>query len=52
MVILTPMPGMTPDEIALLPICGRPAPGKGKHRDCSGAWSDAVICPAFNAAGR
>jgi hypothetical protein len=31
-------------------ICGRPAPGKGKHGGRCGAWSDAAICPAFDAA--
>ena len=33
-------------------ICGRPLPGKGKRSDRCCAWSDAVICPAFDAAGR
>src|SRR4051794_41257431 len=31
-------------------ICGRPLPGKGKLQDCLGAWSDAAICPASDAA--
>jgi len=34
-----------------LTICGRPPPGKGKRWGRCGAWSDAVICPAFDAAG-
>ena len=34
-----------------LSICGRPLPGKGKRSDRCCAWSDAVICPAFDAAG-
>ena len=33
-------------------ICGRPLPGKGKRWGRCCAWSDAVICPAFDAAGR
>jgi len=32
------------------PICGRPPPGKGKRWDRCCAWSDAVICPALDAA--
>ena len=35
----------------LLSICGRPLSGKGKRWDRCCAWSDAVICPAFDAAG-
>ena len=35
-----------------LSICGRPLSGKGKRWDRCCAWSDAVICPAFDAAGR
>src|SRR5215470_19102549 len=31
--------------------CGRPLSGKGKRWDRCCAWSDAVICPAFDAAG-
>ena len=34
-----------------LSICGRPLSGKGKRWDRCCAWSDAVICPAFDAAG-
>src|SRR5215471_15850263 len=33
-------------------LSGRPLPGKGKRWGRCGAWSDAVICPAFDAAGR
>src|SRR5215831_13275180 len=33
-------------------ICGRPLSGKGKRWGRCCAWSDAVICPAFDAAGR
>ena len=33
-------------------ICGRPPLGKGKRWDRCSAWSDAVICPALDAAGR
>ena len=33
-----------------LPICGRPLSGKGKRWDRCCAWSDAVICPAFDQA--
>jgi hypothetical protein len=36
----------------LLSICGRPRSGKGKRWGRCCAWSDAVICPAFDAAGR
>src|ERR1700720_1996255 len=36
----------------MLSICGRPLSGKGKRWDRCCAWSDAVICPAFDAAGR
>ena len=32
-------------------ICGRPLSGKGKRWDRCCAWSNAVICPAFDAAG-
>src|SRR4029077_18871911 len=32
--------------------CGRPLSGKGKRWGRCCAWSDAVICPAFDAAGR
>jgi NAD(P)-dependent dehydrogenase (short-subunit alcohol dehydrogenase family) len=35
-----------------LSICGRPLQGKGKRWDRRSAWSDAVICPAFDAARR
>jgi Carbohydrate esterase, sialic acid-specific acetylesterase len=35
-----------------LSICGRPLSRKGKRWDRCCAWSDAVICPAFGAAGR
>jgi hypothetical protein len=35
-----------------LPICGRPLSRKGKRWGRCCAWSDAVICPAFDAAGR
>jgi hypothetical protein len=35
-----------------LSICGRPLSGKGKRWGRCCAWSDAVICPAFDAAGR
>ena len=35
-----------------LTICGRPPPGKGKRWGRCCAWSDAVICPALDAAGR
>ena len=35
-----------------LTICGRPPLRKGKRMAWRGAWSDAVICPAFDAAGR
>ena len=35
-----------------LTICGRPLSGKGKRWGRCCAWSDAVICPAFDAAER
>src|SRR6516164_6615745 len=35
-----------------LSICGRLPLGKGKRTAWRGAWSDAVICPASDAAGR
>ena len=35
-----------------LPICGRPLSRKGKRWGRCCAWSDAVICPAFDGAGR
>src|SRR4029077_8441040 len=38
-------------ELLPLSICGRPLSGKGKRWDRCCAWSDAVICPAFDAAG-
>jgi len=39
------------DELPLS-ICGRPLSRKGKRWDRCCAWSDAVICPACDAAGR
>ena len=40
------------DGRCALSICGRPPLGKGKRWDRCCAWSDAVICPALDAAGR
>src|SRR6516162_3590453 len=42
----------TDDERWPLCICGRPLSGKGKRWGRCCAWSDAVICPASDAAGR